>query len=96
MRIPTENTSLTFCHALWNVSLKKLATVENTPFMPSQALDAPKIQSIDIAGAKPFSGLVSRISVPQIPELEHGIGLAKKGHQYLLNIFILLCILINS
>ena len=48
----------------------------------NNALD--KIQSIDIAGAKPFSGLVSRISVPQIPELEHGIGLAKKGHQYLL------------
>ena len=31
-----------------------------------------------------LSGLVGTISTPQIPELERGIGLAKKGHQYLL------------
>ena len=41
-----------------------------------------KIRDINIAGAKPFSGLPT-ISVPQIPELEWG-GYAKKGHQYLL------------
>lgn len=31
-----------------------------------------------------LNGLVGTISAPQIPELERGIGLAKKGHQYLL------------
>lgn len=34
-------------------------------------------------GRHPFSFLPT-ISVPQIPELAGGIGLAKKGHQYLL------------
>ena len=31
-----------------------------------------------------LNGLIGTISAPQIPELERGIGLAKKGHQYLL------------
>ena len=66
-----------------NGIIRGINKVVSIPFNGiNNALD--KIQSIDIAGAKPFSGLVSRISVPQIPELEHGIGLAKKGHQYLL------------
>ena len=43
-----------------------------------------KIRNVSIAGAKPFKGLVSRFNVPKIPELERGIGIAKKGHQYLL------------
>lgn len=43
-----------------------------------------KIKSIDIPGiGKPFGGLPT-ISTPQIPQLRYGIGLAKKGHQYLL------------
>ena len=36
-----------------------------------------KIRDIEIVGAKPFSGLISRISVPQIPELERGTVLRK-------------------
>lgn len=48
----------------------------------NKALD--KIRNISIAGVEPFSGLLSRISVPQIPELATGIAKAKKGHQYLL------------
>lgn len=48
----------------------------------NKALD--KIRNISIAGVQPFSGLLSRISVPQIPELATGIAKAKKGHQYLL------------
>lgn len=43
-----------------------------------------KIRDISIAGAQPFSGLISTISVPQIPQLATGIAKAKKGHQYLL------------
>lgn len=42
-----------------------------------------KIRNVGIGNAKPFSGLPT-ISVPQIPELERGIGLAEKGKQYLL------------
>jgi phage-related protein len=42
-----------------------------------------KIQKINIAGAQPFSGLNSRISIPQIPELAQGT-VVKKGHPYLL------------
>lgn len=47
----------------------------------NSALD--KIRNVSIAGAQPFSGLVSRISVPQIPELERGTVL-KKGQVGLL------------
>ena len=42
-----------------------------------------KIQKINIAGAQPFSGLNSRISIPQITELAQGT-VVKKGHPYLL------------
>ena len=42
-----------------------------------------KIRNINIAGAQPFSGLISRINIPQIPELEQGT-VVKKGHPYLL------------
>lgn len=41
------------------------------------------VRNFGIGDAKPFSGLPS-ISTPQIPQLARGIGLAKKGHQYLL------------
>lgn len=41
------------------------------------------IRNVGIGDVKPFSGLPS-ISTPQIPQLARGIGLAKKGHQYLL------------
>ena len=43
-----------------------------------------KIRNVSIAGYKPFEGLISRFNVPKIPELERGIGIAKKGHKYLL------------
>lgn len=36
------------------------------------------IRDVEIAGFTPFSGLVSRFTVPQIPELEQG-GIVKKG-----------------
>ena len=36
-----------------------------------------KIRDIEIVGAKPFAGLISRISIPQIPELERGTVLRK-------------------
>lgn len=45
------------------------------------ALD--KIRNISIAGAKPFEGLLSRISVPQIPTLQTG-GVLKRGQVGLL------------
>lgn len=37
-----------------------------------------KIRDISIAGAKPFSGLISRFDVPEIPELAKG-GVLRKG-----------------
>ena len=37
-----------------------------------------KIQNISIAGVEPFSGLVSRLPVPEIPELAQG-GVLRKG-----------------
>ena len=37
-----------------------------------------KIQNISIAGVEPFSGLVSRLPVPEIPELAKG-GVLRKG-----------------
>lgn len=42
-----------------------------------------KIRNIEIAGYQPFSGMISKISVPQIPELAEGT-VVKKGHPYLL------------
>lgn len=42
-----------------------------------------KIRNISIAGAKPFSGLISRFTVPQIPQLATG-GVLKKGQVGLL------------
>ena len=41
------------------------------------------VRNVGIGDVKPFAGL-PRISTPQIPQLARGIGLAKKGHQYLL------------
>ena len=37
-----------------------------------------RIRNINIAGAEPFSGLISRFDVPKIPELREG-GVLKKG-----------------
>ena len=42
-----------------------------------------KIRDISIAGVQPFSGLISRFTVPQIPELAKG-GVLKKGQMGLL------------
>lgn len=41
------------------------------------------IKKVSIVGVKPFDW-INEISIPQIPKLAKGIGLAKKGHQYLL------------
>ncbi len=42
-----------------------------------------RIRDVEIAGFTPFSGLISRFTVPQIPELEQG-GIVKKGQVGLL------------
>lgn len=42
-----------------------------------------KIRGVSIAGIKPFSGLISRFNVPQIPTLQTG-GVLKKGQMGLL------------
>ena len=42
-----------------------------------------KIKDIEIAGITPFSGLISNITVPEIPELERG-GILRKGQVGLL------------
>lgn len=42
-----------------------------------------KIAGVSIAGVKPFSGLVSRFSIPEIPELAQG-GVLRKGQMGLL------------
>lgn len=47
----------------------------------NKALDT--IRSLSIAGVKPFSGLLSRLTVPQIPELAEG-GVLAKGQMGLL------------
>ena len=66
-----------------NAIIRGINRVVAIPFNAiNTALD--KIRNISIAGAQPFSGLISRISVPQIPQLQYGIAKAKKGHQYLL------------
>lgn len=59
-----------------NGIIRGINKVVSTPFNAINAtLD--KIRNIEIAGYQPFSGLISRISIPQIPELERGTVLRK-------------------
>ena len=72
----TEGITRTF-KTVVNGIIRGINKVVAIPFNGiNKALD--KIRNINIAGATPFSGLISRISVPQIPELEKGAVL-KKG-----------------
>lgn len=66
-----------------NAIIKGINKVIAVPFNAiNNILD--KIRNVEIVGYKPFSGLISRFNVPQIPTLQTGIAKAKKGHQYLL------------
>jgi len=66
-----------------NAIIRGLNKVIAIPFNAiNKTLD--KIRNVSIAGVEPFSGLISQFDVPQIPELAKGIGVAKKGHMYLL------------
>ncbi len=66
-----------------NAIIRGINKVVAVPFNAiNKVLD--KIRGVSIAGVKPFKNLVGRISVPEIPQLERGIGLAKKGLQFLL------------
>ena len=66
-----------------NAIIRGINQVIAIPFNAiNDALDI--IRGVDIAGFQPFEGLISRFDIPQIPELAKGIGVAKKGHKYLL------------
>ena len=77
----TEGITTTF-KTVVNAIIRGINQVVKVPFDGiNNALS--KIRNVKILDYKPFSGLPS-ISVPQIPQLAKGIGLAKKGHTYLL------------
>ena len=65
-----------------NAIIKGINKVIAVPFNAiNNILD--KIRNVSIAGVKPFSGLISRFNVPQIPLLQKG-GVLKKGQVGLL------------
>ena len=65
-----------------NAIIRGINKVIAVPFNAiNKTLD--KIRNVSIAGAKPFSGLISRFNVPQIPLLQKG-GILKKGQVGLL------------
>ena len=72
-------------NAFKNVVNAIIRGINKVVAMPFNAINSvlDKIRNIDIFGAKPFEGLIGRISVPQIPELEKG-GILKKGQVGLL------------
>lgn len=60
-----------------NAIIRGINKVISIPFNAiNNMLD--KIQNIDIAGVQPFDGLLSRLPVPEIPELAKG-GILKRG-----------------
>lgn len=60
-----------------NRLIRGINKVVSVPFNAlNKVLD--KIREVEIAGFSPFKGLISEISVPEIPELEYG-GVLKKG-----------------
>lgn len=54
--------------------------INNVVAVPFNAINntLDKLRNAEIAGIKPFEGLITRFNVPQIPELERG-GILKKG-----------------
>lgn len=60
-----------------NAIIRGINKVVSVPFNAlNKVLD--KIRSVEVAGLSPFKGLISEISVPEIPELFRG-GVLKKG-----------------
>lgn len=59
--------------------------INNVIAVPFNAINniLDRIRGVSIAGMKPFSGLISRFSVPQIPQLARG-GILEKGQVGLL------------
>lgn len=72
-------------NAFKNVVNAIIRGINKVVAIPFNAINSvlDKIRNISIAGAQPFSGLISKINVPQIPELAEGT-VVKKGHPYLL------------
>lgn len=65
-----------------NRLIRGINKVVSVPFNAlNKVLD--KIRDVEIAGFSPFSGLISKIAVPEIPELAKG-GILKKGQLGLL------------
>lgn len=62
-----------------NALIRGINRVVTVPF---ENLDSvlDTLQSIEVLGMRPFDGLVTRIDIPQIPELEYG-GILKRGQQ---------------
>ena len=68
--------------AVVNAIIRGINKVVTVPFESiNDILD--KLQGIEVLGISPFEGLVSRISIPQIPELAYG-GILKRGQLGLL------------
>lgn len=65
-----------------NAIIRGINKVVAVPFNAINSV-LSKIKNVEIAKIKPFSGLISNISVPSIPELEYG-GILKKGQVGLL------------
>ena len=60
-----------------NALIRGINRVVTVPFENlNSVLDT--LQSIEVLGMRPFDGLVTRIDIPQIPELEYG-GILKRG-----------------
>lgn len=60
-----------------NRLIRGINKVVSVPFNAlNKVLD--KIRDVEVAGFSPFKGIISEISVPEIPELEYG-GVLKKG-----------------
>jgi phage-related minor tail protein len=59
-----------------NAIIRGINKVISVPFDKINGI-LTKIKNLSIAGAKPFSGIISTLPVPSIPELEHGTVLEK-------------------
>lgn len=65
-----------------NALIRGINKVVTIPFENINSI-LDTLQSIEVLGMKPFENLVSRIDIPQIPELEYG-GIMKRGQVGLL------------
>ena len=69
-------------NATVNAIIRGINKVVTVPFQNiNDILD--KLQGIEVLGMNPFEDLISRINIPQIPELEYG-GILKRGQLGLL------------